>query len=106
MKRILTVSLFCLLSPFAHSGPMPEGDAEAGKVKSYTCQFCPGQQGVASNDSYPHINNQNALYLYNSMKAYQRGERQGIYADMMNQQLSVLDDQDLADIASYFSIQP
>ncbi|WP_243734352.1 c-type cytochrome [Photobacterium lutimaris] len=85
---------------------MPQGNSEAGKVKSFTCQFCHGQQGLTKKDGYPHINNQSALYLYKSMKSYQNGERGGAYGEMMKQQLSVLNEQDLADIAVYYAEQP
>lgn len=37
------------------------------------------------------------------MKAYQNGERLGDYAEMMRAQLSKLNDQDLKDIAAFYS---
>ncbi|MBC7002246.1 cytochrome c [Photobacterium sp. BZF1] len=110
MKRNILFSFLYIASTFsgsaAFAGSMPSGNYEDGKMKSFSCQFCHGQTGVAKKNGYPHINNQNALYLYNSMKAYQKGERTGVYGNMMKQQLSVLTDQDLADIAIYFSEQP
>lgn len=39
------------------------------------------------------------------MKAYQNGDRQGDYADMMRAQLSKLNDQDLKDITAFYSSQ-
>jgi cytochrome c553 len=39
------------------------------------------------------------------MKDYQNGNRQGALAEMMKAQLSRLNDQDLKDIAAYFSSQ-
>ena len=39
------------------------------------------------------------------MKAYQSGDRQGAYAEMMRAQLSKLDDQDLRDIAAFYASQ-
>ncbi|KHT63300.1 hypothetical protein RJ45_12935 [Photobacterium gaetbulicola] len=101
---LYTASILSSSAVWAYS--MPSGNVEAGKIKSFSCQFCHGQDGVAKKEGYPHINNQNSLYLYNSMKAYQKGERAGAYGEMMKQQLSVLNDQDLADIAIYFSEQP
>ncbi|AJR08335.1 cytochrome C554 [Photobacterium gaetbulicola] len=110
MKRTLLFSLLYILNPLtisaAWSNTMPQGDSDAGKVKSFTCQFCHGQNGVAQKEGYPHINNQSPLYLYRAMQAYQNGERSGSYGDMMKQQLSVLNEQDLADIATYFGEQP
>ncbi|WP_373455292.1 c-type cytochrome [Vibrio splendidus] len=43
------------------------------------------------------------LTSINTMKAYQSGDRQGDYAEMMRAQLSKLDDQDLRDIAAFYS---
>lgn len=81
------------------------GDAELGKVKSPSCIFCHGTDGTASNPTYPNIKGQNAQYLFQSMKGYQDGNRQGALAEMMKAQLSRLNDEDLKDIAAYFSSQ-
>ena len=109
MKRNILLPLIYIATTFSSATvlaqSMPIGDYEAGEVKSFTCQFCHGQTGVASKNGYPHINNQNALYLYKSMKAYQQDERLGPYGKMMKQQLIALDDQDLADIAVYYAEQ-
>ncbi|MGF1868775.1 c-type cytochrome [Photobacterium indicum] len=78
-------------------------DTNAGKMKAYTCQFCHGSNGIAANPAYPNINGQNEQYLYQSMKAYQNGERTNTMGKMMKQQLSSLQNQDLADIAAYYS---
>lgn len=79
------------------------GDPEEGKTKAFSCQFCHGANGIASQPGYPHLNGQNEQYLFNAMKAYQNDERAGAYADMMKQQLSMMQDQDLADIAAFYS---
>lgn len=102
-NQFLSLALLLSTPTFAD---MPSGDADAGKIKAFSCQFCHGQTGIASQDGYPHLNGQNSLYLYNAMKAYQKHERQGNYADMMKQQLSVFNDQDLADIANFYGQQP
>ncbi|MGF1724041.1 c-type cytochrome [Photobacterium nomapromontoriensis] len=102
-NQLLLLSLLLSSPSFAD---IPKGDANAGKIKAFSCQFCHGQAGVASQDGYPHVNGQNPLYLFNAMKAYQNSERQGNYADMMKQQLSVFNNQDLADIASFYSQLP
>ncbi|MGF1685423.1 c-type cytochrome [Photobacterium japonica] len=105
MKNALFLSLFALLS-FPAFSAMPEGNADIGKNKAFSCQFCHGTNGVAMKEGYPHINGQNALYLYKAMKAYQDGERLGTYGKMMQQQLSALNDQDLADVAAFYTQQP
>ncbi|CZF81366.1 Cytochrome c-554(548) [Grimontia celer] len=82
-----------------------EGDPVLGKQKAYTCQFCHGETGHTPKKDYPHINGQNALYLYNVMKSYQAGERTGAMGNMMRQQMSVLSDQDIKDIAAFYANQ-
>lgn len=96
--------LLSLVSPFAIANTS-SGDPELGKIKSPSCIFCHGTHGIASNSSYPNIKGQNEQYLFQSMKDYQEGKRQGALAEMMKAQLSRLNDQDLRDIAAYFSNQ-
>lgn len=101
MARILLLLL--ILSPFTQAEPF--GDPQLGKIKAPSCVFCHGQTGIAVNPSYPNINGQNASYLFQSMKDYQNGNRKGPLAEMMKAQLSRLNDEDLKDIAAYFSSQ-
>ncbi|WP_394126013.1 c-type cytochrome [Vibrio hepatarius] len=97
--------IFLSLLPSIALANEPFGDAELGKVKSPSCIFCHGVDGAATNPSYPNIKGQNAQYLFQSMKDYQNGNRQGPLAEMMKAQLSRLNDDDLKDIAAYFSSQ-
>lgn len=82
-----------------------EGNIELGQQKAYTCQFCHGATGYAPKPDYPNINGQNAQYLFNAMKAYREGERGGAMGNMMRQQMSVLNDQDMKDIAAFYASQ-
>nr|WP_269809003.1 cytochrome c [Enterovibrio nigricans] len=81
-------------------------NAETGQQKAYTCQFCHGSTGYTNVDAYPHINGQNATYLYNAMMAYKNGERTNALGLMMKQQMTVLSEQDMADIAAFYASQP
>lgn len=101
-KKFLVIPFTFLISASALSAPL-SGNAEQGKMKAFTCQFCHGTNGVAKQPGYPNINGQNGIYLFNSMKAYQNGERSGVYAEMMKKQLSMMNDQDLTDIAAFYS---
>ena len=104
MIRVLVLASFTLFSSISLASPN-FGDAKLGKIKAPSCIFCHGQDGIASNPAYPHIKGQNAQYLFQSMKDYQDGNRTGPLAEMMKAQLSQLNDQDLKDIAAYFSSQ-
>ncbi|WP_332308923.1 c-type cytochrome [Enterovibrio coralii] len=72
-KQLFTVFPLLIASTMANADW--EGDAKLGQEKAYTCQFCHGATGYANVDGYPHINGQNAKYIYNAMLAYQKGER-------------------------------
>ncbi len=105
MKK-LSIALTIFSALFSLSSNATEfGNAELGKVKAPSCVFCHGATGEAVNPSYPNLKNQNAQYLYQSMKDYQLGNRTGALAEMMQAQLSKLNDQDLRDIAAFYSSQ-
>ncbi|MEZ8168586.1 cytochrome c [Vibrio tasmaniensis 1F-187] len=95
--------LLLALSPSLHASNF--GDPELGKMKSPSCIFCHNPTGETSNTAYPKLSGQDSTYLYNTMKAYQNGDRQGAYAEMMQTQLSKLNDQDLKDIAAFYASQ-
>lgn len=84
---------------------MPNGNAETGKTKAFSCQFCHGATGKATQTTYPNLNGQDALYLFRSMQDYQQDRRTGPLSAMMKQQLSALDEQDLADVAAFYAEQ-
>jgi len=87
------------------ASPMALGaDAKLGQLKSPSCQFCHTANG-ASEESYPILNGQNESYLFNTMKAYQQGNRTGPLGQMMQAQLQRLNDDDLKDIAAFYSNQ-
>lgn len=76
------------------------GDAEAGKTKSATCQACHGAEGIAPNPMWPNLAGQQDQYLIASMKAYRDGDRKNA---MMSPMAAPLSDQDIEDLAAYFS---
>lgn len=104
MQKLLVLASLGLVSVTSLAANA-EGDPELGQQKAYTCQFCHGQTGYTPKADYPHINGQNAGYLYNAMKSYQVGERGGAMGNMMRQQMSVLSDQDMKDIAAFYASQ-
>ena len=79
------------------------GDSELGKLKSPSCVFCHSVAGDNTNKNYPNLKGQKTLYLFNTMEMYKYDQRKGAYADMMKAQLSRLSEQDLKDIAAYYS---
>jgi cytochrome c553 len=79
------------------------GDAQAGEIKAYTCTGChgiPGYKNVYPTYKVPKIGGQNYEYLVIALNAYRDGERDHKTMDLQAQSLS---DQDIEDIAAYFS---
>ncbi|NLY14306.1 MAG: cytochrome c [Gammaproteobacteria bacterium] len=82
-----------------------EGDAAAGAEKIAMCAACHGTDGKSPANIYPHLAGQWAAYLESALKAYRAGERTGGMSAMMTPQAAALTDQDIADIAAYYSAQ-
>ncbi len=79
------------------------GDAAAGKSKSVACMGCHAIEGY--NNAYPNyhvprLGGQHAAYIVAALKAYKAGQRQH---KTMIAQASGLTDQDMLDIAEFFS---
>jgi cytochrome c553 len=82
------------------------GDAQRGKAISYTCLGCHGIDGYRNaypNYSVPKLEGQNPQYLSAALHGYRDGDRAHL---TMHDQASTLSDQDIADIAAYFSGTP
>ncbi len=76
------------------------GDAEAGKAKSATCVACHGKDGKSIAPNYPNLACQKEQYLIDSMKAYQSGGRNN---PIMKPMVAALSDEDIANLAAYYS---
>ncbi|WP_372964258.1 cytochrome c [Marinobacter sp.] len=81
-------------------------DAEAGKAKAAVCAACHGQNGISQVPIYPNLAGQKEQYLAASIKAYKAGQRQGGQAPVMQGQAMALSDDDIANLAAYFSSLP
>jgi|TARA_R110000796_G_scaffold224798_1_gene341099 cytochrome c553 len=79
------------------------GDVSAGKAKSAVCSTCHGAEGIAVMPVYPNLAGQNAEYLVSALKAYRDKQRQGGMAAIMQMQANNLSDEDIANLAAYYS---
>jgi cytochrome c553 len=80
-----------------------DGDPERGRVIADTCLGCHAIARYSNVYPYyhvPKVGGQNEAYLVSALLAYRKGERQ--HGTMHNNALA-LSDQDIADIAAYFS---
>jgi cytochrome c553 len=80
-----------------------EGNAERGEVIGETCKGChgiPGYFNASPAYHVPKLGGQNADYLEVALQGYRRGTRGHA---TMQAQASSLSDQDIADVAAFFS---
>jgi cytochrome c553 len=79
-----------------------EGSAEAGRAKSATCAACHGVDGNSVTPDWPSLAGQHASYIARQIRAFKNGERTDV---TMKPFADLLSDQDILDIAAYFSTQ-
>lgn len=79
-----------------------EGDAQAGKTKAAACAGCHGADGNSAVAAFPKLAGQNVKYLIKQMNDIKSGARS---VPAMAGQLDAKTDQDIEDIAAYFSSQ-
>jgi cytochrome c553 len=94
-----------LLSTPAAAGEIA-GDASAGRTKSSMCAGChniPGYKtAFPSVYSVPKIDGQHAAYIVSALRAYKSGERSH---PSMRAIAASLSDEDMADLAAFYSAQ-
>lgn len=101
MRKLVSMGLIASLA-LIQNFAIADGDAEAGKAKSATCAACHGVDGNSANPEWPKIAGQHASYIVMQLQAYKDGKRQNALMMPMAMGLS---DQDMADLAAYFSSQ-
>lgn len=82
---------------------LADGDPEAGKAKSGTCAACHGANGKSAIPGYPHLAGQEYNYLVAQLKAFKSGERKGASAAIMAPMATGLSEQDMKDLAAFYS---
>ena len=78
------------------------GDAAAGQAKTVVCGACHGPDGNSMAPNFPKLAGQGDKYLLKQLHEIKDGKRQVLE---MTGLLTNLSDQDLADIAAYYSSQ-
>lgn len=99
------VAAFVMVYPFLALQAQPAdiaGDPERGKQKAQSCAACHGADGNSSNPVWPKIAGQHPDYIVSQLKAFKSGARQNAQMNPMAQNLS---EQDMQDLAAYFSSQ-
>lgn len=101
MKKLFTHTLLSTLA-WAATPLWASGNPDAGQQKSATCAGCHGEQGNADNPLYPRLAGQYADYLVQALKSYQSGDRKN---PIMNGMAAPLSEQDMEDLAAWYSSQ-
>jgi cytochrome c553 len=78
------------------------GSPEAGQAKAATCAACHGIDGNSQNPEWPSIAGQHESYIIKALRSFKNGDRQNVLMSGMAMPLS---DEDMADLAAYFSSQ-
>lgn len=85
------------------STALAAGDPAAGKAKSATCAGCHGMDGNSANPEWPKLAGQHAGYLEKQLHDFKAGtERNNA---MMAPMVAPLSEQDMADLAAFYSEQ-
>jgi cytochrome c553 len=98
---LLAAALLTTLS--VSSAQAVEGDPERGRTKANTCLGChaiPSYSNAYPNYHVPKVGGQNEAYLISALLAYRSGTRSH---ETMQGNAASLSDQDIADIAAFFS---
>lgn len=101
IKNTIKVLGMAVVATFAFSSTaLAAGDAVAGKAKAAVCAGCHGANGISGNDAWPNLAGQKATYLANQLKAFRDGTRNN---PMMSGMAKPLSDDDIANLAAYYS---
>ena len=100
-KKLLALSLslaFTSTSGILHA----EGNISSGKEKAAACVSCHGDNGNSLVSSFPKLAQQHSSYLIKQLQAFKNGTRKN---PMMSSIAMGLTDEDMVDIAAYYSEQ-
>jgi len=100
MKKLLFVLASALVSSFAPSLLLAQGDAVAGQAKSALCSTCHGADGNSELSMNPKLAGQSANYIVKQLMDYKSGARANATMAAMVGNLSP---QDMQDIAAWYS---
>jgi cytochrome c553 len=99
-KLVAALSMVAVLGWSAPS--LAAGSKEAGQAKSATCMACHGMDGNSVNPEWPNLAAQHPSYILRQLGAFKAGERKN---DLMSPMAMILSDEDMADLAAYYSSQ-
>lgn len=105
MRNILSAAaaaVLLLASAAASAAGDVVGDSAAGATKAATCTACHGLNGNSVNPEWPVLAGQNAVYLRQQIAMFRDRHRVN---ELMYPMVQNLTEQDIADLAAFYSIQ-
>ena len=100
--KIIKFALTLMISTLAVSGHAAGGDPVNGKALAATCAACHGADGNSPSGAWPKLAGQHASYIVKQLQDYKSGARENA---IMAGMAAGLSDQDMLDLAAYFSSQ-
>lgn len=80
-----------------------DGNATAGQAKAAVCAACHGADGNSVSPQFPKLAGQNAPYIVQELQRFKSGYRKNVIMSGMTASLS---EQDMQNLAAWFSSQP
>ena len=102
MKNRFVFAAIMSLSAALSAAPAGAADAAAGKTKAAACASCHGADGNSANPEWPSLAGQHEKYLIKQLEEFKNGARAN---PLMSPMAAGLSEQDMADLAAYFSSQ-
>jgi len=103
-RRVFTLmtslAMSIVIAPTGISNAYAVGSVKEGGVKARACQVCHGKGGKSTKEAYPILAGQHAAYLRKQLQAFRTGTRKD---PIMNGMAIELSDQDIEDLAAFFS---
>jgi cytochrome c553 len=100
-KLVATLSLVAALG-WTSSAFAAVGTKEAGQAKAATCSACHGMDGNSLSPEWPNLAGQHVSYIVKQLTLFHGGQRQN---PLMSPMAATLSEQDMADLAAWFSSQ-
>jgi cytochrome c553 len=102
-QRTIIASLLAAALVLGFGTASAKGTAAAGQSKAAACEACHGTDGMGIAPNYPALAGQYQDYIEQVLHEYKDGQRTNA---IMNGMAAPLSDQDIDDLAAYFSSLP
>ncbi|MBE1162828.1 c-type cytochrome [Dyella acidiphila] len=103
MKRALTLLSFGIALALTSAPLLAGGNIQNGQARAAACVACHGKDGNSVDPQYPRLAGQYNEYIQQALHEYKDGRRNNAIMKGFASQLS---DQDIEDVAAFFSSMP